>query len=95
MIAASQSWTMKILLPCALLTALLFLLSADLLFVLVAGKKIKFGYILVPAAWLFAPRAMWHTVRSAVAKLPRYVWLPLLPLAPSSRSASPECRRQE
>jgi O-antigen ligase len=71
------------LLPCALLALMLFLLSADLLHVPVSGRKIKFAYFFVIAAWLFAPRSMFEVVRAAVARLPWYVWLPLPPLAVS------------
>ncbi|HTP99287.1 MAG TPA: O-antigen ligase family protein [Casimicrobiaceae bacterium] len=70
-------------LPGALLGAMLFLLSADLLFVPVAGHKIKFGYFLVLAAWLTAPREMLDAAREGLRRLPRYVFLPLLPLAVS------------
>jgi O-antigen ligase len=79
----SRAWTTGALLPCALLTLMLFLLSADLVYVPITGRKIKFGYFLVLAAWLFAPRAMFDTARAALAKVPGYAWLPLLPLAVS------------
>jgi O-antigen ligase len=71
------------LLPSALLAATFFLLSADLLFVLVAGHKVKYGYFLILAMWLLAPRAMLATVRAAVRRIPHYAWLPVLPLAVS------------
>lgn len=62
------------------LAALLFLLSADLVFVLVAGQKIKYGYFLVLGAWAFAPARMLAAARDAVQRLPWYAWLPLPPL---------------
>lgn len=65
------------------LAALLFLLSADLLFVSVAGQKIKYGYFLVLGAWVFAPGAMIAEAVHAVRRLPWYAWLPLPPLAVS------------
>jgi hypothetical protein len=71
------------LLPTALLAAMLFLLSADLLFVPVAGIKVKCGYFLVIAAWLLAPRAMLAAFLAAAARVPAWAWLPLLPLAVS------------
>jgi len=71
------------LLPSVLLAATFFLLSADLLFVLVAGQKVKYGYFLILALWLLAPRAMLATLRAAVRRIPHYAWLPLLPLAVS------------
>jgi O-antigen ligase len=70
-----------LLLPPVLLAATLFLLSADLLFVSVAGLKIKCGYFLILAMWLFAPTAMYETAKAALSRVPPYAWLPLLPLA--------------
>jgi hypothetical protein len=67
----------------AMLGTMLFLLSADLLFVPVAGHKIKLGYFLVLAAWLTAPREMLDAAREGLRRVPRYVFLPLLPLAVS------------
>jgi len=67
----------------AYLAALLFLLSADLLFVLVAGQKIKYGYFLVLGAWAFAPARMLAIARDALLRLPWYAWLPLPPLVVS------------
>ena len=72
-----------LLLPSVLLAVTLFLLSADLLFVSVAGHKIKLGYFLVLGAWLFAPSAMFASVRDALRRVPLYAWLPLIPLAVS------------
>lgn len=63
--------------------ALLFLLTADLLFVAVAGHKIKYGYFLVLGAWAFAPARMLATARDALRRLPWYAWLPLPPLVVS------------
>jgi O-antigen ligase len=63
------------------LGALLFLLSADLVYVPIGGQKIKYGYFLVIAAWGFAPRRMLEHARAALRRLPWYVWLPLPPLA--------------
>jgi O-antigen ligase len=78
------------LLPAALLTATLFLLSADLLFVTVASNKFKYGYFLILAMWLVAPAAMYENVKTALSRVPRYAWLPLLPLAISvATSANP------
>lgn len=62
------------------LAALLFLLSADLVYVLVAGQKIKYGYFLVLGAWAFAPARMLACVRDAFRRLPWYAGLPLPPL---------------
>lgn len=62
------------------LAALLFLLSADLVFVLVAGQKIKYGYFLVLGAWAFAPARMLAVAGAALRRLPWYAWLPLPPL---------------
>ncbi len=59
----------------------LFLLSADLLFVRMAGVKVKFGYFAVIALWLFGPRAMLAAARSAIAAVPPWAALVLLPLA--------------
>lgn len=67
----------------AYLAALLFLLSADLLFVLVAGQKIKYGYFLVLGAWTFAPARMLAIAGDALRRLPWYAWLPLPPLVVS------------
>jgi O-antigen ligase len=79
-----------VLLAASLLAATMFLLSADLLFVPVAGHKIKLGYFLVPAMWLTAPGAMRAAVGGAVRRVPWYAWLPLLPLAVSvATSTSP------
>ncbi len=69
------------LLASAVLAATFFLLSADLLYVPIAGQKIKYGYFLVLALWLPSPRAMLAVARAAVLRVPGYAWLPLLPLA--------------
>jgi O-antigen ligase len=65
----------------AYLSLTLFLLSADLLYVDVAGNKIKFGYFLLLGLWCFNPGQMWTTVMDAVRRVPKYVLLPLVPLA--------------
>ncbi len=67
----------------AWLAVTLFLLSADLLFVLVDGRKVKLGYFLVAGMWLFSPAAMLAVARDALARVPRWVFLPLAPLAVS------------
>lgn len=73
----------SLLLPSVLLAATLFLLSADHVFVGVAGQKIKIGYLLVLGAWLLAPASMLAVVKDAISRIPRYAWLPLLPLSVS------------
>ncbi|MEO8752290.1 MAG: O-antigen ligase family protein [Casimicrobiaceae bacterium] len=70
-------------LPGALLAVTLFMLSADLLFIGVAGQKIKVGYFLVLGAWLTAPVPMFTILRDALRRVPLYAWLPLFPLAVS------------
>lgn len=65
----------------AFLAVTLFLLSADLLFVSIAGVKIKFGYFAVIGLWLFAPQPMLAAARAALAAVPRWAALVLLPLA--------------
>ena len=65
----------------AYLSLTLFLLSADLLYVDVAGNKIKFGYFLLLGLWCFNPGQMWATAMDAVRKVPKYMLLPLIPLA--------------
>jgi len=67
----------------AALAVTLFLLTADLVYVRVGFAKIKYGYFAVVALWLFAPRAMAAELRAALATLPRWLWLPLAPLAVS------------
>jgi O-antigen ligase len=85
-----RAGAMSLLLPSALLAATLFLLSADLLFVGIAGQKIKLGYFLILAMWLFAPTRMYQIAKAALSRVPLYVWLPLLPLAVSvAMSVSP------
>lgn len=67
-----------------------FLLSADLLHVMVAGAKIKFGYFAVAAMWLTAPAAMRSAARDALRRIPRWPLLLLAPLAISvATSAAP------
>ncbi|MEO8507267.1 MAG: O-antigen ligase family protein, partial [Betaproteobacteria bacterium] len=68
-------------LPMALLVAMLFLLSADLLFVPVAGGKVKYGYFVILATWATAPAAMFAAARDLRRRIPAYAWLPLVPLA--------------
>jgi len=58
----------------------LFLLSADLLYVNVGGVKIKYGYFTIIMLWLFSPRAMLAALRDALASVPRWAPLVLLPL---------------
>ena len=67
----------------AYLAFVLFLLSADLLFFKFAGVKIKFGYFAVIGLWAFAPHAMFAALRAAMAGIPRWSALILLPLAVS------------
>lgn len=64
----------------AFLAVMLFLLSADLLFVPIAGVKIKFGYFAVIALWLFAPWPMLAAARAALFTVPWWAALVLLPL---------------
>ncbi|MFO1322756.1 MAG: O-antigen ligase family protein [Burkholderiales bacterium] len=71
------------LLPIGLLAAMLFLLSADHLFIPFGGFKVKYGYFAVIAAWLTAPVAMLAALRDAVKQVPKWVALPLVPLAVS------------
>lgn len=67
-----------------------FLLSADLLHVVVAGAKIKFGYFAVAAMWLTAPAAMRSAALDALRRVPRWPLLLLAPLAVSvATSAAP------
>ncbi len=78
------------LIPSALLAGTLFLLSADLLFLKVAGNKIKFGYFLLLCLWLFSPAQMFETAKIAVLRTPKWMLLPLIPLAISiATSANP------
>lgn len=70
------------------LAAMLFLLSADLLFLNVGGAKIKYGYGLVVATWLFRPAAMLAVLKDGLQRVPRWVLLPLLPLAVSVATSS-------
>ncbi|HXX86229.1 MAG TPA: O-antigen ligase family protein [Casimicrobiaceae bacterium] len=69
--------------PSAVLAVTLFLLSADLLFVNVGGIKIKYGYFLIASVWLLKPAQMWEAAKSAVARTPSFVCLPLFPLSVS------------
>jgi len=69
------------LIPSAFLAGTLFLLSADLLFLDVGGNKIKVGYLLLLCLWLFKPEQMFDTAKDAVLRLPKWVLLPLIPLA--------------
>ncbi len=65
----------------AFLALTLFLLSADLLFIRLAGVKVKIGYFAVMALWFFAPRAMLAAARTAIVAVPPWAALVLLPLA--------------
>ena len=65
----------------ALLALTLFLLSADVLHVVVAGHKIKYGYFFVPALWLVEPTEMVAVAVAALRRLPRWPLLVLVPLA--------------
>ena len=65
----------------ALLCATLFLLSADHLFVAIGGNKIKYGYFLLLALWLTRPRAMANAALDALARMPRWPFLIVLPVA--------------
>jgi hypothetical protein len=69
------------LIPSAFLAGTLFLLSADMLFLDVGGNKIKVGYLLLLCLWLFKPEQMFDTAKDAVLRLPKWVLLPLIPLA--------------
>ena len=64
----------------AYLSITLFLLSADLLYVDIAGNKIKIGYFFLLGLWCFNPAEMWATAMGAVRRVPNYVLLPLIPL---------------
>ena len=64
----------------AYLSFTLFLLSADLLYVEVAGNKLKIGYFFLLGLWCFNPGQIWATAMDAVRRVPKYVWLPLIPL---------------
>lgn len=65
----------------AFLALVLFLLSADHLFVGVGGIKVKYAYFAILGLWGFAPRAMLAELRAAVPRVPRLALLPLLPMA--------------
>ncbi len=67
----------------AYLAFVLFLLSADLLFFKFAGVKIKYGYFAVIGLWAFAPRPMLAALQAAMAGIPRWSALIMLPLAVS------------
>jgi O-antigen ligase len=68
----------------------LFLLSADLLFLKVEGNKIKLGYLLVLSLWLLRPGEMLAAARGAIAKVPKWIFLAVVPLAVSvATSANP------
>lgn len=62
-----------------LLAAMLFLLSADLWHVAVAGHKVKLGYFMVAALWLARPAEMVAVARRI--RVPRWPLLVLAPLA--------------
>ena len=64
----------------AYLSLTLFLLSADLLYVDVAGNKIKIGYFFLLGLWCFNPAEMWATAMGVVRRVPKYALLPLIPL---------------
>jgi len=63
----------------AMLAAALFLLSADLLHVGVAGYKLKYGYFMVAALWMLRPEAMLRAVGGVRA--PRWPFLLAIPIA--------------
>jgi O-antigen ligase len=63
------------------LSITLFLLSADLLFFDVGGNRIKYGYLIILGMWLFQTPKMIAAGTAAVQRMPRYVLLPLIPLA--------------
>jgi len=65
----------------AYLSLTLFLLSADLLYVGLAGNKLKIGYFFIVGLWCFSPREMWAQATAAVRRVPKYALLPLIPLA--------------
>lgn len=65
----------------AALALVLFLLTADLMHVVLAGAKIKLGYLAVLCLWLSAPRPMASVGWSALRRAPRWPWLLTLPLA--------------
>lgn len=58
----------------------LFLLTADHLAVVVGGVKLKVGYAFVLGLWLFGPRQMLVAARGALARMPRWPWLVLVPI---------------
>ncbi len=67
-----------------------FLLSADLLHIVMAGARIKLGYFAVAAAWLTAPATMRGAAADALRRAPRWPLLLLVPLAISvATSAAP------
>lgn len=73
-----------------ILALVFFLLSADLLHVVVAGAKIKLGYFAVAGMWLTAPAAMRNAALDALRRTPRWPLLVLVPLAISvATSAAP------
>ena len=57
----------------AYLSLTLFLLSADLLYVVIAGNKIKLGYFLLLGLWCFNPAPDVGTAINAVRRVPKYV----------------------
>lgn len=65
----------------ALLAIAFFLLSADLLHVVVAGNKVKYGYFAIIGMWLTAPGPMRDAALSALRRAPRWPLLLLAPLA--------------
>ena len=66
-----------------LLALVLFLLSADLLFLKIEGNKIKIGYLLLATLWLLRPRAMLVAAVNAIARVPWWVLIAIVPLAVS------------
>jgi len=74
-------YTAQALFPSFVLAVTLFLLSADLLFVVVGDNKIKYGYFLIAGLWLFAPAAMWKAATAALARVPRVTAAVMVPLA--------------
>ena len=65
----------------ALLAVTYFLLTADLLHVMWAGAKIKYGYFAVLSLWLTAPRAMIGSALAGLRGAPRWPLVLAVPLA--------------
>jgi hypothetical protein len=65
----------------AWLGLMLFLLSADHLFVRLAGVKVKWAYLFILGLWLFDTAAMYQAARQALRRVPKYWALVLIPAA--------------